>query len=127
MKAKLTFLAGLAAGYVLGSKAGREHYESLKKSFKSMLASEPFQDAVATVQHTVKEQAQDAAEKLGIPTHESSAHTDESSTANSSGSGFQDSTGHVKPSDVRRDISPKVSDEFPDAALKGGEGEHWDH
>lgn len=29
---RLTFIAGLAVGYVLGTKAGRERYEQLKKS-----------------------------------------------------------------------------------------------
>ncbi|GAA4806201.1 YtxH domain-containing protein [Streptomyces ziwulingensis] len=32
MRYRLTFVVGLAAGYVLGSKAGRERYEQLKKS-----------------------------------------------------------------------------------------------
>jgi hypothetical protein len=32
MRYRLTFLAGLALGYVLGTRAGRERYEQLKKS-----------------------------------------------------------------------------------------------
>ncbi|MCK1821877.1 YtxH domain-containing protein [Streptomyces sp. XM83C] len=32
MRYRLTFLAGLALGYVLGTKAGRERYEQLMKS-----------------------------------------------------------------------------------------------
>ncbi|MGV9255530.1 YtxH domain-containing protein [Streptomyces sp. NPDC003697] len=32
MRYRLTFVAGLALGYVLGTKAGRERYEQLKKS-----------------------------------------------------------------------------------------------
>ncbi|MEU6577449.1 YtxH domain-containing protein [Streptomyces sp. NPDC046805] len=32
MRYRLTFVAGLAVGYVLGAKAGRERYELLKKS-----------------------------------------------------------------------------------------------
>ncbi|WP_330457702.1 YtxH domain-containing protein [Streptomyces sp. NBC_00820] len=31
MRYRLTFVAGLALGYVLGTKAGRERYEQLKK------------------------------------------------------------------------------------------------
>ncbi|MET8975990.1 YtxH domain-containing protein [Streptomyces sp. NPDC004539] len=32
MRYRLTFAAGLAVGYVLGTRAGRERYEQLKKS-----------------------------------------------------------------------------------------------
>ncbi|UUU34087.1 YtxH domain-containing protein [Streptomyces sp. CA-210063] len=32
MRYRLTFFAGLALGYVLGTRAGRERYEQLKKS-----------------------------------------------------------------------------------------------
>ncbi|MEW2623558.1 YtxH domain-containing protein [Streptomyces sp. NPDC048106] len=32
MRYRLTFIAGLALGYVLGTRAGRERYEQLKKS-----------------------------------------------------------------------------------------------
>ncbi|MET9252661.1 YtxH domain-containing protein [Streptomyces sp. NPDC048182] len=32
MRYRLTFVGGLAVGYVLGTKAGRERYEQLRKS-----------------------------------------------------------------------------------------------
>ncbi|MER7987153.1 YtxH domain-containing protein [Streptomyces noursei] len=32
MRYRLTFIAGLAVGYVLGARAGRERYEQLRKS-----------------------------------------------------------------------------------------------
>ncbi|MER7914794.1 MULTISPECIES: YtxH domain-containing protein [unclassified Streptomyces] len=32
MRYRLTFIAGLALGYVLGTRAGRERYEQLKKA-----------------------------------------------------------------------------------------------
>ncbi|MEU6505009.1 YtxH domain-containing protein [Streptomyces sp. NPDC046942] len=32
MRYRLTFVAGLALGYVLGTRAGRERYEQLKKA-----------------------------------------------------------------------------------------------
>ena len=31
--AKLSFLAGLGAGYVLGSRAGRERYEQIRRAY----------------------------------------------------------------------------------------------
>ncbi|MGY1644198.1 hypothetical protein ACI782_24085 [Geodermatophilus sp. SYSU D00703] len=33
--AKLSFLAGLGAGYVLGAKAGRERYEQIRKAWEN--------------------------------------------------------------------------------------------
>ncbi|MCM2388554.1 YtxH domain-containing protein [Streptomyces albipurpureus] len=34
MRYKLTFIAGLAVGYVIGTRAGRERYEQLRKSVR---------------------------------------------------------------------------------------------
>lgn len=36
MRYKLTFVSGLALGYVLGTRAGRERYEQLKKSARQV-------------------------------------------------------------------------------------------
>ncbi|MEU0048376.1 YtxH domain-containing protein [Streptomyces sp. NPDC006184] len=36
MRYRLTFLAGLSLGYVLGTRAGRERYEQLKKSARQV-------------------------------------------------------------------------------------------
>jgi hypothetical protein len=32
--AKLSFLAGFGAGYILGSKAGRERYEQIRRAYE---------------------------------------------------------------------------------------------
>ncbi|MFI6033133.1 YtxH domain-containing protein [Streptomyces sp. NPDC051315] len=36
MRYRLTFVVGLALGYVLGTRAGRERYEQLKKSARQV-------------------------------------------------------------------------------------------
>jgi hypothetical protein len=36
MRYRLTFIAGVALGYVLGTRAGRERYEQLKKSARQI-------------------------------------------------------------------------------------------
>ncbi|MFI0236216.1 YtxH domain-containing protein [Streptomyces sp. NPDC016845] len=36
MRYRLTFIAGLALGYVLGTRAGRERYEKLKKTAREV-------------------------------------------------------------------------------------------
>ncbi len=51
MRTKATFLAGFATGYVLGSRAGRERYEQIRRSAKSLAASPAVQRVAASVQH----------------------------------------------------------------------------
>jgi hypothetical protein len=59
MRYKLTFVAGLALGYVLGTRAGRERYEQLKKSARQ-LAQNP---AVRNTAETAAQQGRQAAGK----------------------------------------------------------------
>ena len=42
---KLTFVTGLAIGYVLGTKAGRERYEQIRKVSGTVAGSPPVQQA----------------------------------------------------------------------------------
>ena len=51
MRYKATFVTGFAAGYVLGSKAGRARYEQIMKSWRSMTGKPEVQDAAETVKH----------------------------------------------------------------------------
>ncbi len=44
--AKLSFLAGLGAGYVLGSRAGRERYEQIRRAW-SQAKDDPRLQSVA--------------------------------------------------------------------------------
>ncbi|GAB3615729.1 hypothetical protein GCM10027416_02860 [Okibacterium endophyticum] len=54
MKGKLIFVAGLATGYVLGTRAGRERYEQIKKGWLSVWNTEPVQNQVEKVQKLAK-------------------------------------------------------------------------
>lgn len=63
MKGKLGFVAGLAVGYVLGTRAGRKSYESLKSRVKSLWHTDPVQDAVASVESELKDVADGLVEK----------------------------------------------------------------
>ena len=62
---KLSFLAGLAVGYVLGAKAGQKRYEQIKGRASQVWSSDPVQARVDTVKEAVKEQAPVVAAKLG--------------------------------------------------------------
>ena len=62
---KLSFLAGLGVGYVLGAKAGQKRYNQIRTQADRVWSSAPVQSRVDTVKQTVKEQAPVVAAKLG--------------------------------------------------------------
>jgi len=51
MPSKGTFLAGFATGYVLGSRAGRQRYEQIRRAARSVAASPAVQRTTASLQH----------------------------------------------------------------------------
>ena len=66
MRYRLTFAAGLVLGYVLGTRAGRERYEQLKKSARQV-AQNP------AVRNTAETAAQQGREMAGKALHAVSA------------------------------------------------------
>lgn len=62
---KLSFIAGVAAGYVLGAKAGQKRYEQIRGRASQVWGSDPVQARVETVKEAVKEQAPVLGAKLG--------------------------------------------------------------
>ncbi|MET9318855.1 YtxH domain-containing protein [Streptomyces sp. NPDC003038] len=48
MRYKVTFVVGLALGYVLGTRAGRERYEQLKKSARQLAQNPAVRNAAET-------------------------------------------------------------------------------
>jgi hypothetical protein len=50
MRYRVTFLAGLAAGFVIGARAGRERYEQLKKLARKAADSPAVQQAAGAAQ-----------------------------------------------------------------------------
>ena len=71
--AKLTFIAGLAAGYVLGTRAGRQRYEQIARTSGKVWHSKPVQKQVANAKEAARTKAApavadivaDAAQSLG--------------------------------------------------------------
>lgn len=59
--AKIPFLAGLGIGFVLGARAGRERYESIKSAGSKVWQSGPVQKSV----HSVEERASDLGREYG--------------------------------------------------------------
>jgi hypothetical protein len=50
MRGKLMFITGLAAGFVLGSRAGREKYEEIRTSAKKVWEHPSVQEAAGVAQ-----------------------------------------------------------------------------
>lgn len=64
MKSKLLFGAGIAAGYVLGSRSGRAAYDKLKARAAGIWDSKPVQDKVTAATEAVKEKAPEVGDQL---------------------------------------------------------------
>lgn len=64
MKNKLVFAAGMAAGYVLGTRAGRESYEQLKSRAQELWNNPKVQETVASTTDTLKSKAPEVQDSL---------------------------------------------------------------
>ncbi|MFD7895669.1 YtxH domain-containing protein [Streptomyces sp. NPDC059568] len=60
MRYRLAFIAGLACGYVLGTRAGRERYEQLKKSVREVSQNPAVRNAAESAAQTGREVAEKA-------------------------------------------------------------------
>lgn len=98
MRGKLMFITGLAAGFVLGSRAGREKYEEIRANAKKVWENPTVQEAagVAQAQATKlyseskdKLQSSKLGEKLqsATTTSSSSSNSHPLSSSNSTASG----------------------------------------
>lgn len=68
MRGKAAFLIGGAVGYVLGTRAGREQFEKIRSSAKSLWEDPRVQDTVSDVEQRatdfVKDKAPDLKDKV---------------------------------------------------------------
>ena len=54
---KLTFIAGMAAGYVLGARAGRQRYEQIRRTSGKVWNSGPVQKQVVNAKEVARTKA----------------------------------------------------------------------
>lgn len=81
--AKLTFIAGMAAGYVLGARAGKKRYAQIKRVSTKVWTSQPVERKKADLKIAAKTKAapfvadriSDAAKAAGQALRESGART----------------------------------------------------
>jgi hypothetical protein len=74
MRTKVTFLAGFATGYVMGSRAGRARYEQIREAARTFASNPAVQSTANQIQHQANDvlaTAKDnAADKLGDKWHD---------------------------------------------------------
>lgn len=61
MRYRLTFVAGLAVGYVFGTRAGRERYERLRQTAQRLAENPAVRNATESAAQTGREAAAKAA------------------------------------------------------------------
>ncbi|MGW8376294.1 YtxH domain-containing protein [Streptomyces sp. ODS28] len=64
MRYRLTFAAGMAVGYVLGTRAGRERYERLREAAQRVAGNPAFRNATEAAAQTGREAATKAADAV---------------------------------------------------------------
>ena len=89
MAGKLKFLAGLGAGYVLGTRSGRERYDQIVEKAQSLWKNPKVQDAT----HKVQDVAQEHVPGAGGSNSSSTGSSTSSAGSTDFGSGSTGSTG----------------------------------
>ncbi|MFC9354315.1 hypothetical protein [Arthrobacter sp. NPDC057013] len=139
MKSKLLFGAGIAAGYVLGSRSGRAAYDKLKARAAGIWDSKPVQDKVTAAKEAVKEKAPEVGDQLAEAARragtvlDSAIHRDapkpgDAGTASAGASASDTSTdsGHVPAHSTHPEtVNLGTSDVESDPALSAGTGQDW--
>jgi len=104
MRGKLMFISGLAAGFVLGSRAGREKYEEIRANAKKVWEHPTVQEAAGVAQAQANKLYSEGKDKLdqsklgqklhsASETSETSGTSGTSSTTTSALSSSNSSTG----------------------------------
>lgn len=57
MRYRLTFVVGLAIGYVLGTRSGRERYEQMRKGAEQFAQNPAVRNAAETAAHSGRDMA----------------------------------------------------------------------
>ncbi len=60
MKGKIAFVLGAAVGYVLGTRAGRERYEQIKRGAETLWQTGPVQRGVGLVRGVLDDRVDEA-------------------------------------------------------------------
>src|ERR671921_2282675 len=91
MRGKLMFISGLAAGFVLGSRAGREKYEEIRANAKKVWEHPTVQEAAGVAQAQANKLYTEGKDKLGQSKLGEKLHSSSTSSTDSSLTASSDS------------------------------------
>jgi hypothetical protein len=83
MRGKLMFIGGLAAGFVLGSRAGREKYEEIRANAKKVWEHPTVQEAAGVAQAQATKLYSEGKDKLDQSKLGQKLHTDSTDSSTS--------------------------------------------
>lgn len=86
MRGKLMFISGLAAGFVLGSRAGREKYEEIRANAKKVWEHPTVQEAAGVAQAQANKLYTEGKDKLDQSKLGQKLHSDTSTSGTSDSS-----------------------------------------
>ncbi len=102
---RITFLGGLAAGFVLGARAGRERYEQIVRLGRRVVDSPAAQQAAGAVQAQAAGLAKTARQKVSSEVHDRMQKMSESKAAGHI-PGLRHRNGNSRPSDGQGSAQP---------------------
>ncbi|MCW2914542.1 MAG: hypothetical protein JWN52_2610 [Actinomycetia bacterium] len=70
MKYRATFIAGAAVGYVLGTRAGKERYEQIKRASRRVAENPRLQETAGVLRAQVGDMAGTARDKVSGTLHD---------------------------------------------------------
>lgn len=125
MKNKLVFGAGMAVGYVLGTRAGRESYEQLKTKAQELWNDPKVQDTVSSTTDAIKDKAPEIQDSVkdALGKSGSDSGSDTLSKVKDAASKGADKAKDAasKGTEKAKDAAEKGTDKAKDAADKGSD------
>jgi hypothetical protein len=106
MRGKILFIAGLAAGYVVGARAGRPAYEAVVERAKSFTSSDRVQQVGEKAKQVLEEKAPAVADAASKVAETTTAAASAAADAGASADAESDSSDE-KPKPTRSGGSPK--------------------
>jgi hypothetical protein len=108
VQGKIIFVLGVAAGYVAGTRVGRQGYENLKKQASQLWQSPQVQKSVSTAGELARDKipvvgdfvgdlAKDATEQVDVATHKHLADTPDSPSEQGTDDSSSDSPNSPSP------------------------------
>jgi hypothetical protein len=99
MRGKLMFISGLAAGFVLGSRAGREKYEEIRANARKVWEHPTVQEAAGVAQAQANKLYTEGKDKLNQSKLGEKLHTSSSTSTSTDSSLTASSDSLTTPSD----------------------------